>query len=286
MGGGTGGMDTAGRIQHGGQWRYEKNWPLKRSVQTAYYLLDGGGLSTSLPESSQLPMSWIHDPENPVPSISGNVTGFYEWIVVPEGLDSAYVPQRARMRSLIPDGPLHQKEREHTVVPAQRDPDTPTLLCEREDVAVFQTKPLETDVEVTGPMMVNLWISSDALDTDFTAKLLDIYPPSTKYPEGFHLPLGDSIRRVRFRDGYQSEELMEPGKIYAVQIELPPVSNLFKKGHRIRLDISSSNFPRFDVNPNTGEPIGKHTRTEIANNSLYTDAEHPSHVVLSVIPSK
>ncbi len=286
MGGGTGGMDAAGRIHHGGQWRYEKDWPLKRSVQTAYYLLDGGGLSTSLPESSQVPTSWIHDPENPVPSISGNVTGFYEWIVVPEDLDSAYVPQRARMRSLIPDGPLHQKEREHTVVPAQRDPDTPTLLSERQDVAVFQTKPIETDVEVTGSIVINLWISSDALDTDFTAKLLDVYPPTTEYPEGFHLPLGDSIRRARFRDGYESEKLMEPGKIYAVQIELPPVSNLFKKGHRIRLDISSSNFPRFDVNPNTGEPIGKHTRTEIANNSLYTDAEHPSHVVLPVIPSK
>ena len=79
---------------------------------------------------------------------------------------------------------------------------------------------------------------------------------------------------------------MEPGKIYPVQIELPPVSNLFKKGHRIRLDIASSNFPRFDVNPNTGEPIGKQTRTEIANNTLYTDVEHPSHVVLPVISRK
>ena len=286
MGGGSGDFDPAGRLDHGGQWRYEKQWPLQRTVETAYYLSNGGGLSPSLLENSRLPTSWIHDPDNPVPSISGNVTGFYEWITLPDDLDAAYVPQRARMRSLIPDGPLHQKEREHTVVPAHRDPETPKLLSEREDVCVFQTEPLEIDVEVTGSMSVNLWVSSDVTDTDFTAKLLDVYPPSTEYPEGFHLPLGDSIRRARFRDGYDSEKLMEPGKIYPVQIELPPVSNLFKKGHRIRLDIASSNFPRFDVNPNTGEPIGKQTRTEIANNTLYTDTEHPSHVVLPVISSK
>jgi hypothetical protein len=211
------------------------------------------------------------------------VTGFYEWIVLPDDLDGAYVPQRARMRSLIPDGPLHQKERESTVVAQGRDPSTPALLADRADVNVFQTEPLEFDVEVTGSIIVNLWISSDAVDTDFTAKLLDIYPASGEYPEGFHLPLEDSIRRTRFRDGFDGEKMMEPGEIYEVQIELPPVSNLFKKGHRIRLDISSSNFPRFDVNPNTGEPIGRHTRSQRATNSVYTDATHPSHVVLPVV---
>jgi len=131
--------------------------------------------------------------------VSGNVTGFYEWIVLPDDLDGAYVPQRARMRSLIPDGPIHQKERESTVVASGRDPSPPVLLAERADVNVFQTEPLESDVEVTGSIMVNLWISSDAVDTDFTAKLLDIYPTSSEYPEGFHLPLEDSIRRARFR---------------------------------------------------------------------------------------
>ena len=283
MGGGSGRTDEAGRIHHGGGWRVEQEWPLKRAAQTAYFLSTGGGLSTAAPTDSASPTTWVHDPENPVPSISGNVTGFYEWIVLPDDLDGAYVPQRARMRSLIPDGPLHQKEHDSTVVAFGRDPETPALLADRADVNVFQTEPLDEDVEVTGSISVNLWISSDAVDTDFTAKLLDIYPPSEKYPEGFHLPLEDSILRARFREGFDEEVFMKPGEIYELQIELPPVSNLFKKGHRIRLDISSSNFPRFDVNTNTGEPIGRHARSQVANNSVYTDAEHTSNVVLPIV---
>ena len=280
MGGGSGMTNQSGRIIHGGSWRSEQEWPLQRAVHTAYFLRAGGGLDVSLPGVTDAPTSWIHDPENPVPSVSGNVTGFSEWILLPDGIDTAYVPQRARMRSLIPDGPLHQKERASTVGAS----DPPMLLSERADVNVFQTEPLETDVEVSGPIVVNLWISSDATDTDFTAKLLDVYPPSDEYADGFHMPLQDSIRRARFREGYQEEKLMAPGEIYPLQIELPPVSNLFKKEHRIRIDISSSNFPRFDVNPNTGEPIGRHTRSQLADNTVFTDAEHPSHVVLPVVP--
>ena len=283
MGGGEGDFDAAGRIRHGGGWRVEQEWPLDRAVETAYYLSADGGLGVSSPIADSGETSWVHDPENPVPSISGNVTGFYEWIVLPDDLDGAYVPQRARMRSLIPDGPIHQKERESTVVPADRESGTPALLADRADVNVFQTEPLEADVEVTGSMMVNLWISSDAIDTDFTAKLIDVYPPSEEYPEGFHLPLEDSIRRARFRDGFASEELMTPEEVYELQIELPPVSNRFVKGHRIRVDISSSNFPRFDVNPNTGEPIGRHTRTQKATNTVYTDRDHSSHIVLPIV---
>ncbi|NQW21593.1 MAG: CocE/NonD family hydrolase [Chloroflexi bacterium] len=283
MGGGDGSINEAGRIQHGGRWRVEQEWPLVRAVDTAYYLSHAGGLETSVPDDHAASTAWIHDPNNPVPSISGNVTGFYEWIVLPNDLDSAYVPQRARMRSLIPDGPIHQKERASTVVPNDRPPNTPPLLADRQDVNVFQTELLETDVEVTGRMTVNLWISSDALDTDFTAKLIDVYPPSSEFPEGFHLPLEDSIIRARFRDGFEDEKLMEPDEIYALQIVLPPVSNRFVKGHRIRLDISSSNFPRFDVNPNTGEPIGRHTRNKKATNTVYTDRDHPSHILLPIV---
>lgn len=284
MGGGDGSYDSAGRIRHGGGWRVEQEWPLARAVETSYYLRADGGLGLEAPSESESATRWVHDPENPVPSISGNVTGFYEWIVLPDDLDGAYVPQRARMRSLIPDGPLHQKERESTVVPSERPNDTPALLADRVDVNVFQTEPLEADIEVTGPIMVNLWISSDALDTDFTAKLIDVYPPSDEYPEGFHLPLEDSIRRARFREGYDDEKLMESGEIYEVQIELPPVSNLFVRGHRVRIDIASSNFPRFDVNPNTGEAIGRHTGSQTAKNTVYSDADHPSHILLPVIP--
>ena len=266
-------------IVHGGGWRVEQEWPLKRAVDTAYYLRSGGGLTTANPGSGDAPTSWTHDPGNPVPSVSGNVTGFYEWVVLPDDLDAAYVPPRARMKSLIPDGPLHQLERESTIGASS----PPMLLADRQDVNVFQTEPLESDVEVTGPIMVNLWISSDAVDTDFTAKLLDVFPPGAGHPQGFHLPLADSIRRARFREGFDEEKLMEPGTVYEVQIELPPVSNLFKKGHRIRVDISSSNFPRFDVNPNTGEPIGRHTRSQVARNTVFSDADHPSQVVLPLV---
>jgi putative CocE/NonD family hydrolase len=280
MGGGSGATNNAGRIVHAGTWRVEQEWPLNRAVDTTYYLRSAGGLAVTGPGADDAPTSWDHDPENPVPSVSGNVTGFYEWVVLPDEIDAAYVPQRARMKSLIPDGPLHQTERKSTI--AGSNP--LMLLADRSDVNMFQTVPLETDVEVTGPIMVNLWISSDAVDTDFTVKLLDVYPSGGEHPEGFHLPLGDSIRRARFREGYDQEKLMVPGEVYPLQIELPPVSNLFKKGHRIRVDISSSNFPRFDVNPNTGEPIGMHTRSQVARNTVFTDTKHPSHIVLPVVP--
>ena len=158
------------------------------------------------------------------------------------------------------------------------------LLSERPDVLVFQTPPLDKDVELTGPVTVRLWISSSAVDTDFTARLLDIHPPSEDYPSGYHMNLTDSIIRARYREGWEKAVLMEPGEVYEVQIELFPTSNLFKAGHRIRLDISSSNFPRLDVNPNTGEPMGRHTHTVVAHNTVYLDREHPSQVELPVIP--
>ena len=158
------------------------------------------------------------------------------------------------------------------------------LLANRPDVLVFQTEPLPEDIEVTGAIEVVLWVSSSAIDTDFTAKLLDVYPPSEDYPDGYHLNLVDSILRARYRNGFERVELMQPGEVYRVRIPLPPISNLFKTGHRIRLDIASSNFPKFDVNPNTGEPMGRHTRTESARNSVYLDRGRPSSVILPIVP--
>ena len=122
------------------------------------------------------------------------------------------------------------------------------------------------------------------VDTDFTAKLVDVYPPNEHYPEGYHLNLCDSIIRARYRTGFERAEPLEPGRVSGVRIKLPPTSNLFTKGHRIRLDIASSNFPRFDVNPNTGEPMGRHTHTVKALNTVYLDRSRPSHVVLPIIP--
>jgi putative CocE/NonD family hydrolase len=157
-------------------------------------------------------------------------------------------------------------------------------LATRPDVLVFQTPVLEEDVEVTGSALVKLWISSSAPDTDFTAKLLDVYPSSSDYPDGYDLILVDSILRVRYRESWERETLMTPGEVYAIEIPLPPTSNLFKAGHRIRLDISSSNFPRFDLNPNTGEPVGRHTEVRTARNTVYVDAARPSQVILPIIP--
>lgn len=279
MGGGSGRKNRAGRLEHGGEWRSEREWPLARTRDAVYYLRHGGGLGTEKPGDSDPSMSWQHDPDHPVPSVGANVTGFYEWVRAPDELNSAYIPPRARMRSIIPDGPMHQKEQPGLVGCRPPYP----LLAERPDVMVFQTPPLEHDVEITGPIEVNLWVSSTAPDTDFTAKLLDIYPPNEDFREGYHLPLADSILRARFREGFDGEEFMVPGEYYALTIKLPPISNLFKAGHRIRLDIASSNFPRFDVNPNTGEPMGRHTHTRIATNTVHVHAAHPSHVVLPVI---
>ena len=157
-------------------------------------------------------------------------------------------------------------------------------LAMRPDVLVFQTPPLARDIELTGEILVKLWIASSATDTDFTAKLVDVYPPNADYPSGYHLNLSDSIIRCRYRGGWDHEELMTPGEIYPVQISLAPTSNLFKAGHRIRLDVSSSNFPRFDLNPNTGEPIGRHTHATMAHNTVWFGTAHPSQVVLPVIP--
>jgi len=151
-------------------------------------------------------------------------------------------------------------------------------------VLVFQTAPLEGDLEVTGELAVKLWISSSALDTDFTAKLIDVHPPSADFPNGLDMLVGDGILRARFRNSLKQEELMQPDTIYPVTIRLYPTSNVFRRRHRLRVDISSSNFPRFDVNPNTGEPLGDHRRTTTATNTIHQDATHPSHIVLPVIP--
>ncbi len=113
---------------------------------------------------------------------------------------------------------------------------------------------------------------------------MDVYPPNDDYPDGYQLGLCDSIIRCRYREGWDREMFMEPGEVYPVTITLTPTSNLFAAGHRIRIDVSSSNFPRLDLNPNTGEPVGAHTDQVVAEQTVFVDAERPSHVVLPVIP--
>ena len=260
MGGGSGRKNLEGRLEHGGYWRDEYEWSLARTQWTAFYMHPDGGLRTPPPAPDAPPSSFTYNPSDPVPTIGG-------------GVQNPMLPQ------LIQGGGFDQRGRTELWVCKDTLP-----LAARHDVLVFQTPPLERDMEITGPITVKLWVSSSAVDTDFTAKLLDVYPPNEDYPDGFALNLTDSIMRARYRNSWERAELMTPGEIYVLTIEPQATSNLFKAGHRVRLDISSSNFPHFDVNPNTGEPLGRSRRMVVAHNTVYHDAAHPSHVMLPVIP--
>ncbi|MSQ25797.1 MAG: CocE/NonD family hydrolase [Dehalococcoidia bacterium] len=147
----------------------------------------------------------------------------------------------------------------------------------RDDILVYTSPPLEKDMEVTGPLSVTLWASSSAEDTDFTAKLVDVSPT------GFAMNLADNILRARYRNGMHKAEMLKPGVPYAFTIDLLGTSNLFKKGHRIRVEIASSNFPRFDRHPNTGGVLAEATEMRPALQTVYHDASRPSHIVLPVV---
>jgi putative CocE/NonD family hydrolase len=258
MGGGDGHKTAEGRIFVGGAWREEREWPLSRARPTSYYLQAGGGLSTERPRSTPA-TRYQFDPRHPVPSLGGNVS--------------------SENGGMMGRGVMDQRCRKDVWFCEDERP-----LSARSDVLVFQTPPLAEAMEVTGRLVVKLWAASSAVDTDFTAKLVDVYPPSNDFPAGFDLNVGDSIVRGRYRDSLARASLMKPGEVYAFTIELYPTALVFQKGHRIRLDVSSSNFPRFDVNPNTGEPLNDNRRWLTAENAVYHDPEHPSQLVLPVLP--
>jgi uncharacterized protein len=235
-------------IMGANQWRDEDEWPLKRARQTKYFLHSSAGansirgygsLSTADPRSES-PDHYIYDPSNPVPTIGG-----------PLCCDSKH----------LPPGPRDQRPNES-----------------RDDVLVYSTEPFSRDFEVTGPVSVELYAKSSAVDTDFTAKLIDVRP------NGFAQNLTEGIVRARYRDSQETPEMMNPGQIYKFVIDLWSTSNVFRPGHRLRLEISSSNFPRFDRNLNTGQKIGFDSRYVPATNTIYHDAQHPSAVILPVVP--
>lgn len=258
MGGGDGRKSPQGRMQHGGVWRDEQEFPLARTRFTPYYFRADGTLSPQKPTEANSSTAYRFDPSNPVPTLGGNISS---------------------NAGLMDNGAYDQRCRANVVGCRDLLP-----LSVRNDVLVFQTEPLTEDVEATGPVEVKLWISSSATDTDFTAKLIDVYPPNPDYPAGFEMNIGDSIIRTRYRDSLARAVLMKPGEVYPVTITLYPTSNLFKRGHRIRVDISSSNFPRFDINPNTGEPLQQSRRSMTADNTVYHDRARPSHIMLPIIP--
>jgi putative CocE/NonD family hydrolase len=266
MGGGQDGKGVArktpeGRLMHGGRWRAESAWPIAHARPTLFHLHGDGRLWESNPSPMAKPLSFVFDPAHPVPSIGGTITSG-EPLMCGGGYD----------------------QREGPTVYGSRQPYRP--LAARPDVLVFQTPPLSEDVEVTGAIEANLWIASDGPDTDFTIKLIDVYPPSADYPEGYALNLTDGILRCRYRDSWEKPTMMTPGQGYEIKVTAFPTSNLFKAGHRIRLDVSSSNFPHFDVNPNTGAPEGAGMTRRVARNTLFVDSGRPSHVLLPVIPKR
>lgn len=258
MGGGSGRKDAAGRLQHGGRWRDEADWPLPSTTQQLMHLHADGSLAAAPPRVESASLFYDFDPRNPVPTIGGAIAsgapvmfaGAYDQRTTPDTFGAS-----------APYGPL----------------------ADRPDVLVFQTEPLPEPVEVTGQVVARLWVSSSALDTDFTIKLLDVYPPSEDYPEGCAINLTHGILRMRFRDSFEHPTLLEPDAVYQIEIPSYPTSNLFAAGHRIRIDISSSNFPHFDINPNTGAPAGTVSEPVVARNRVFVGHGRPSSVVLPVI---
>lgn len=162
----------------------------------------------------------------------------------------------------------------------RRGPVDQRMVEERPDVLVYRSETLPQDLEVTGPVRVILYITTDVPDTDFTAKLVDVHP------DGRAMGVQDGILRCRFRESFEEEQLMEPGKVYEICIELPPTSIVFLAGHRIGLDVSSSNFPRFDRNLNTGADNERTTVSAVAHQTVYHDRHRPSHLVLPVISAE
>ena len=246
MGGGPGRCNRDGRLEHGGRWRDASAWPVPETRWTSLYLCQDRSLAATLPTVTTAALDFAFDPHKPAPTLGGAISSGE-----PVMRAGAY---------------------DHTA------------MGERPDVLVLTMPPLEQDLEIVGPITVRLWIASDAPDTDFTAKLLDVHPPSADYPNGFAMNLTEGLLRVRYRDSWERPTLMTPGGVYPIEIALFPVANRFCRGHRLRLDISSSNFPHFDVNPNSGEPEGSWQHPRIANNRVFVDADRPSHIVLPVIP--
>jgi putative CocE/NonD family hydrolase len=260
MGTGDDRRTGGGRLNHGGSWRAERTWPLSRARQERFYLQPEGTLASSPASIAESETTFRFDPHHPVPTIGGNISS---------------------NQGLITAGGYDQRPRDDTHAAGNRLP-----LSERRDVLAFRTPPLESDLEITGTTEVKLWVSSTAPDTDFTAKLIDEIPPNPDYPLGFDLNLGDSILRARYREGLDHQAApLKPGQVVPITITLYPTANVFKRGHRIRLDVSSSNYPRFDVNPNTGDPLGEYRRMVSADNSVHHDAAHSSHMVMPVIPA-
>ena len=278
MGTGSGARTAEGRLAHGGEWKQGEGWPPSNTSDETYYVHDDGMLSTHRPQATDSSTSYEFDPKNPIPTIGGNCSSYYYFEPREESIEELPVADRHKL-SITGRGGFDQRTRPDTF---GADPPYGPLE-HRSDVLTFRTPPLSEPVTIAGPITVRLFAETDAPDTDFTAKLIDEYPPSGAFPVGFALNLSDSICRGRYR-GYRREpDLLTPGEVHEFVMEPYPTANTFKQGHRIRLDVSSSNYPRYDVNHNTGGPLYGDREYRIATNTVYHDEERPSHVELPIV---
>jgi hypothetical protein len=257
MGGGSGRRTPGGHLDHGGRWITAPDWPLPDCVPTAFHLHGDGTLDPAVPASGAAALSFQFDPAHAVPTIGGNFSSL-EPLAAPGSHDQVEGP------SFFGCTPPYLP------------------LASRPDVVVFQTAPLDKAVQVVGPVEVDLYVATDAPDTDFTVKLVDVHPPSADYPRGYAMLLGDTILRLRYAEDPARPRLATPGEVRHIRLALP-IANLFMAGHRIRLDVSSSNFPKYDVNPNTGEADGASRGRRVATNTIFADAGRPSRVVLPLL---
>ena len=229
-------------------WREEEDWPLARARNTRFFLhssgqansLNGGGtLSPTAPQVEPAD-KYAYDPDDPVPTRGGALCCYDAQLA-----SGAFDQRAVELRS---------------------------------DVLVYTTPVFKEECEVTGPVSLELYSSSSAVDTDFTAKLVDVWP------NGYAQNLTDGIQRARYRNSQEKPELMNPGEIYRLTVDLCATSNVFLPGHQLRVEISSSNFPRFDRNLNTGDLQGHTTYHVKATNTIYHDGKHPSALLLPVVP--
>ena len=232
------------------EWRSEDTWPLARAVNSKYFLHSGGkanslhgdGTISIAPSRAETADQYVYDPTHPVPTIGG-----------PLCCDEKH----------LPPGPRDQR-------PAEA----------RYDVLVYSTPPLANKLEVTGPITLELYASSSAVDTDFTGKVVDVWP------NGFAQNVAEGIIRARYRDSLDQPKLINPGQIYQFKIDLWATSSVFRKGHILRLELSSSNFPRFDRNLNTGLEANRAQEISSATNTIYHDDKHPSTLILPIVPAR
>jgi putative CocE/NonD family hydrolase len=230
------------------EWCSEADWPLPNTQYRPYYLRSSGGANTlygdgtlsTKPPGDEPSDVYLYNPLRPVPTVGGQV-------ILPGGNAM---------------GPRDQREVEL-----------------RDDVLVYSTPVLDRPMEVTGPIDLCLFVASSARDTDFTGKLVDVYP------DGRAMILTEGILRARYRNSFTGPELLEPGAIYELRLNLWATANVFLPGHRIRLEVSSSNFPRFDRNSNTGGEIASEAADQYrpATNRIFHDAAHPSRLILPII---